>query len=117
MAEGGEPGQAEIDRLTRWIDARGLAGPTILALEMGKPLALIASQLLFLLQPLLSCLSLAGGPFEDSSLTRYAALLEDPASVDRLVSRIERREQAGAAAGASGLSEPDGLQLDSTRLE
>lgn len=69
-----------IDRLTGWIRAAGLTGPAVLFLEASKPLAPLGSQILIMLQPLF-------GP----GLAEYAALLEDPDGVDRVLDDLERR--------------------------
>lgn len=75
--------EASIERLVRWIQARGLAEPAVLFIEASKPLLPIGSQALLLVQPLLGWL--------DSSLdlSEYVELLEDPAGVERIVSRLE----------------------------
>jgi len=68
-----------IGRLAGWITARGLESPAILFFELGKPLALVGSQALLFLQPLL------GG-----ALDEWAELLEDPAVVDQILDRLEQ---------------------------
>ena len=81
--------QAMIDRLTDWIQTRGLAGPAILFLEASKPLALIGSQMLLVLQPMLGAIGPAW--FADHRVVaEYAALLEDPVTIDRLLVHLER---------------------------
>ena len=76
--------EASIERLVRWIQARGLAEPAVLFIEASKPLLPIGSQALLLVQPLLGWLD--GSP----DLREYVELLEDPAGVERIVSRLER---------------------------
>ena len=72
-----------IGRLAGWITARGLESPAILFFEMSRPLALLGSQALLVLQPLL------GGALEE-----WAALLEDPATVDQILDRLDRSVEA-----------------------
>ena len=69
---------AMIGRLAGWIKARGLESPAILFFEICKPLALLGSQALLVLQPL------TGG-----ALNEWADLLEDPAAVDQILDRLE----------------------------
>lgn len=77
--------------LADWIRERGLESPAILFLQANKPLALIGSQALLLLQPVLGFIGPMLGWFEnDQILTEYAALLETPGSIERLVSLLER---------------------------
>lgn len=70
-----------IGRLAGWITARGLESPAILFFEWSKPLALVGSHALLLLQPLL------GG-----ALDEWAELLEDPAAIDQILDRLESRD-------------------------
>ena len=72
-----------IGRLAGWIVARGLESPAILFFELSKPLALLGSQALLVLQPLV------GG-----ALDEWAGLLEDPATVDQILDRLDRSVQA-----------------------
>jgi len=85
-------GQAHIDRLTAWIQERGLAAPAFLLLETSKPLLPIGAQMLLLLQPLLGALGpVLGWLGEDEALREVAAWLEDPAAVERVLARLEER--------------------------
>ena len=70
-----------IGRLAGWITARGLESPAILFFELSKPLALLGSQALLVLQPLV------GG-----ALDEWADLLEDPATIDQILDRLEPRD-------------------------
>ena len=70
-----------IGRLAGWIVARGLESPAILFLELTKPLALLGSQALLVLQPLL------GGVLDE-----WADLLEDPATIDQILDRLEPKD-------------------------
>ena len=78
------PREASIDRLVNWIRARGLAEPAVLLLEASKPLLPIGSQALLLVQPLLGWLG------NERDLNEYVELFEDPAGVERLLTRLER---------------------------
>ena len=79
-----------IDRLARWITARGLAAPAVLFLEASKPLSAIGSQVLLLFQPVLGTIGPTLGWFDDDQIVaEYAELLEDPANVDRLLECLE----------------------------
>ena len=83
--------QAMIDRLANWIRSRGLNAPAILFLEISKPLAPVGGQALLLLQPLIGSIGpFRGGDGEDQVLAEYAALLEDPVSIDQILARLER---------------------------
>ena len=73
--------EQRIGRLVGWIAARGLESPAILFFELSKPLALLGSQALLVLQPLL------GG-----ALDEWADMLEDPATVDQILDRLEPRD-------------------------
>ena len=80
-----------ITNLVNWIRARGLESPAILFLQANKPLALIGSQALFLLQPALGFVGSTLGWFEnDRIIAEYAALLETPESIERILSLLER---------------------------
>jgi hypothetical protein len=80
-----------IVRLAEWVQSRGLSSPAILFLEAHKPLAPVGSQALFFLQPLLRVVGPLFGWFDDDRiLADYAALLEDPAAIDRILAHLER---------------------------
>ncbi|MBN1582694.1 MAG: hypothetical protein JXA89_18430 [Anaerolineae bacterium] len=80
-----------IANLADWIRDRDLESPAILFLQVNKPLALIGSQALLLLQPVLGFVGPMLGWFEnDQVLAEYAALLETPGSIDRILSLLER---------------------------
>ena len=72
-----------IGRLAGWIAARGLESPAILFFELTKPLALLGSQALLVLHPLL------GG-----AANEWADLLEDPATIDRILDRLDASGRA-----------------------
>jgi hypothetical protein len=84
-----------IDRLAGWIVAQGLRSPALLFIETARPLALIGGQALLLMQPFLGAIGpLLGLPEGEHTLSEYAALLEDSASIDRLLERLEAPEAA-----------------------
>jgi hypothetical protein len=71
------------DRLAREVVRRRMAVPTILALEMHRPLAFLGSQALIVLTPLLApAIGLR-------NMQAACALLAQPGGVDHLVDRIE----------------------------
>ena len=100
LADWNEPLPAdERDRLLNSIAdtvvGRGLQTPAILALEMHKPLAFVASQSLIVGTPLL-------GPLIGlERMQRLSRFLAQPGSVDDLVARIEQRTAAAAAVDAN----------------
>lgn len=69
---------------------RGLTMPAIVLLEMCRPVAFIGSQLLLLLDPLVS-------PWGGTFARRYASLLEDPQQLDRLLELLENPRHDPAA--------------------
>ena len=75
-----------IGRLAGWITARGLQSPAILFFELSKPLALLGSQALLVLHPFL------GSALPKNALNEWADLLEDPATVDQILDRLESRD-------------------------
>ena len=75
-----------IGRLAGWIAARGLESPAILFFELTKPLALLGSQALLVLQPLL------GGAMWGGALSEWADLLEDPVAIDQILDQLESRD-------------------------
>lgn len=73
---------ALIEALAQRIERAGLVAPAILFLESHKPFAFLASQLLWMADPLVSLITQEGtGPLAD--------LLESPAAVERLLTRLE----------------------------
>ncbi len=81
-----------IDDLVRRLDGWSLATPAIAFLEVHKPLCFFASQTLLAVQPLLTLF------LGEDSVGEYASLLEDPASVERVICRLEElREQEASS--------------------
>ncbi len=73
-----------IDDLARRAAQAHLAAPAILFLEMYRPLAFLGAQVLWATQPFL------GLWWNETDVRTLAYLFEDPASVDRLIERIEQ---------------------------
>lgn len=73
-------------RLARLIAQRGLQTPALVALEVGRPLAFVAGQLLWVAQPALSLL------WPRKEVGRVARLLETPDGWERLVQCLEREK-------------------------
>jgi len=71
-----------IEALARRIEQAGLVAPAILFLESHKPFAFLASQLLWMADPLVSLIYRQG-------TSPLASLLESPAAVERLLTRLE----------------------------
>ncbi|MBN1933210.1 MAG: hypothetical protein JW934_01025 [Anaerolineae bacterium] len=77
--------------LAQWIRERGLESPAILFLQANKPLAPIGGQALLFLQPVLGAVgAMLGWANGERVWTDYAALLENPACIDRLLELLER---------------------------
>lgn len=73
------------------IQKRGLKLPVLVALEAGQPLAFLSSQLLWVMQPVVSLLS----PTQMTS-QRYqqlARLLEEPTAVQSLIHCLGKLEE------------------------
>jgi len=77
-----EKGDELIHAVAASILRRGLAAPATVLLEVLKPFGFALSQLLLLADPLLS-------PFAPGVGRRYAGLLEDRRSIDRLQAALE----------------------------
>ena len=73
----------QVERLARQLDRAGLAGSAVLFLESHRPAAFLFSQALLFAEPLLGAL------LKGSLVRDVAALLDDPASLDRLLALLE----------------------------
>ena len=69
----------------RWLHQTGRGTTAAAVLEAVSPLATVGAQVLYLLHPLLP---------PSADLHRTARLLEDPASLDRLIEDLERSENS-----------------------
>jgi hypothetical protein len=78
-----------VARLADWIARQGLVTPAMFMLEAGKPFSFLGGQVLWMLQPLL------GPVMGYDRISSYARLLEDSASVDRLLTCLESRQVVG----------------------
>lgn len=91
-----EPRQASdeqlIEHMVRQITRWNLVQPALLFLEAGKPFSFLASQGLFLCEPLLGYVN------GEQRLTDYARLFADRSTVDRLIARLEQDPSAGGSA-------------------
>ena len=86
----GEPAdeeeQAMVRRLARFLVTRRLTAPALVALEAGRPLSFLGSQLLAFLSPFL------GLVFRPDETSRFIRFLEKRGSVDRLADEVIRLE-------------------------
>jgi hypothetical protein len=83
-----EPDQQLLEQIVGKISQWGLTAPAILLLEIAKPFGFLASQGLYLCEPLLGFLS------SEARLARYADLLAETRNLEALIVRLER-ERAG----------------------
>ena len=98
---------AAIDAVCRQIVKRHLTTPTLLFLEMSRPLNYFGSQVLHFFAPFLSMLSSRQGH------RHFAAFLEHRGSIDYLCRRIEELEaQATRKEAELPTDEPDDLRTD-----
>ncbi len=72
-----------INELARRAARLHLTAPAILFLEMHRPLAFVGAQMLWAAQPFL------GMWLDHADIGEVAQLLEDPAGVEALISRLE----------------------------
>jgi hypothetical protein len=87
-----DPDAALIDSIAARIVRMGLATPAVFFLESSKPLTFIGSQALVFFEPFVKAF------LDLKSYDRFAALMEDRANVEKLILRIEEREDARARA-------------------
>ena len=84
-----EPTDAQkraVDRVIKEVVRRGLAAPTLMALEMSRPLNFLGSQALHFFSPFVSVLTNSGGCDD------FAEFLEQRGAIDYICTRIEERE-------------------------
>jgi hypothetical protein len=75
-----------VERLAGFVVRRRLAAPALLALESGRPLSFLGSQVLAFLAPFATTV------FSPTEYERFAAFLERQQSVDALMEAIVRQE-------------------------
>ena len=80
-----------LDRLASEVTRRRMETPSVLALEMHRPLAFLGSQALIVFTPVLA------PAFGLENLQRLQKLLEDRENLDRLIDRIEEQSARRAA--------------------
>ena len=81
-----ETGQKQwLDQWAERIHHSGLSVVALPLLEIGRPFGFLASHALLLTQPLLASV------VDKASIDRYVTLLEDPAAIDSLINRVERK--------------------------
>jgi hypothetical protein len=86
-----EQRQALIESLANRLARRDLAAPAVFALEVARPFSFLIGQGLLFAQPLLGLF------VGDGRALDLAMLLEDPASVELLIRRIEQVDEAEGA--------------------
>jgi hypothetical protein len=95
-----EPTEAErpiVDRVCLEIVRRHLTTPTLIFLEMSRPLNSLAANAIHFFSPILSVL------VTGEEHRRFAEFLERRGSIDHLCRRIEELERKAQAAEASGV--------------
>ena len=87
-----DPDAALLDSIAARIVRMGLATPAVFFLESSKPLSFIGSQALVFFEPFVKAF------LDLKSYDRFAALMEDRANVEKLIRRVEEREDERARA-------------------
>lgn len=72
--------------IARQIRARGLRSFALLTLEAGRPLALLAAQLVWVTQPVLALV------WRPQSVSEWAQFLEQPGSIELLIEQLQSEE-------------------------
>jgi hypothetical protein len=83
--------EALTEMLAERIHRAGLSAPAIFFLEMHKPLAFLGGQMLFAAQPFLGRLT------GDEPARELASFFEEPANVEKLIERLEKKCQSSKA--------------------
>lgn len=90
-----EEREALLERAAEQVVKRGLQAPVIMALEMHRPLAFIASQGIIFATPLV-------GPLLGlERMQTVGRFLQEPGAVEALIRRIEDKTMAADAAAAA----------------
>ncbi len=84
---------AAADKLAASVGKWGMSAPALLLLAIGKPLGFFGAQLLYVGGPLLQMLGAATGKPLAARADSLARLLENPAALEQLTTRIEQREK------------------------
>ncbi len=84
---------AASDKVATSVDRWGMNAPALLLLAMGKPLGFFGAQLLYVGNPLLRMLGAATGKPLAARADTLAHLLENPAALEHLTTRIEQGEK------------------------
>jgi len=77
-----------LDQWAGRIHRSGLAVVALPLLEIGRGLGFLFSQALLLIQPVLA------GVVDVHDINRYVAFLDDPAAIEQLIERIERKTES-----------------------
>jgi hypothetical protein len=85
--------EALLDKIAETVVKRRLEVPTVLFLEMHRPLSFLGSQALYFLTPLLG---LVAAP---EQISRLARLLDTPEGVEHLISAIEKKADPKSMGG------------------
>jgi hypothetical protein len=90
--------QEILDRLASWVVAKRMTAPAILFLESHRPLSFVGSQAMVAASPIVHFFepflqSLMGPGYEHRAYKRFAEMMEDRDSIERLIIAIERRNQ------------------------
>lgn len=83
MSSLGSVEKEDIGKFVDAVTARGWQDAAVFLLEIGRPLTLIAGQLMWVLQPSLRFF------VSRDQIERTAQLLEQPGTVDALIDRLE----------------------------
>ena len=91
--------QEILDRLASWVVAKRMTVPAILFLESHRPLSFVGSQAMIMASPIVHFFepflqSLMGPGYGHRAYDRFAGMMEDRETIERLVVAIERENQA-----------------------
>lgn len=89
MTKSGTGQDQWLDQWAERFHHSGLSVVVLPLLEIGRGLGVLASQVLLLTQPVLA------GLVDEASIKRCVTLLEDPAALEGLIRRIERKAEGG----------------------
>jgi hypothetical protein len=91
--------QEILDRLASWVVTKRMTAPAIIFLESHRPLSFVGSQAMIMATPIVHFFepflqSLMGPGFGIKAYERFATMMEDRETVERLLIAIERQNQA-----------------------